>query len=81
MVAKILKFNDDTKVGMNVAREGYKVCLQENLRNLWELSDTWQMYFNVNMYATETPKSVNKAHCLFSMQFLSFKNILFLSKL
>ena len=48
MVAKISKFADDTKLGMNVAKEGNTARLQEDLRKIGEWSDTWQMPFNVN---------------------------------
>ena len=47
MVAKISKFADDTKLGMNVAKDGNTALLQEDLRKIGEWSTTWQMPFNV----------------------------------
>ena len=48
MAARISKFADDTKLGMNVAEEGNVARLQEDLRKIGEWSDTWQMPFNVS---------------------------------
>ena len=47
MAARISKFADDTKMGINVAKDGNVVRLQEDLRKIGEWSDTWQMPFNV----------------------------------
>ena len=46
--AKISKFADDTKLGMNVAKPEKIEELQEDLRKLGEWSEKWQMPFNVN---------------------------------
>ena len=48
ITAKISKFADDTKLGMNVAKPENIEELQEDLRRLGEWSEKWQMPFNVN---------------------------------
>ena len=48
ITAKISKFADDTKLGMNVAKQGNIEELQEDLRKLGEWSEKWQMPFNAN---------------------------------
>ena len=48
ILAKISKFADDTKLGMNVAKDGNTAQLQDDLRRIGEWSDTWQMPFNVS---------------------------------
>ena len=47
ITAKISKFADDTKLGMNVAKQENIEELQEDLKRLGEWSDKWQMPFNV----------------------------------
>ena len=48
IISKISKFADDTKLGINVAKEGNIQNLQEDLRRIGEWSDRWQMPFNVD---------------------------------
>ena len=47
ITARISKFADDTKLGMNVADAENVERLQADLRKLGEWSDKWQMPFNV----------------------------------
>ena len=47
IVAKISKFADDTKLGMNVSSARNVEDLQQDLARLGEWSDRWQMPFNV----------------------------------
>ena len=48
ILAKISKFADDTKLGINVAKEENTSLMQESLDKIGEWSDIWQMPFNVN---------------------------------
>ena len=48
IVAKISKFADDTKLGINAAKAENVVHLKEDLRRLGEWSEKWQIPFNVN---------------------------------
>ncbi len=44
------KFTDDTKIGNSIITEHDRVSLQEDLRNISESSQRWEMPFNVNKY-------------------------------
>ncbi len=44
--SEILKFADDTKLFRRIASVIDAVCLQEDLRNMYDWSKEWQMLFN-----------------------------------
>ncbi len=46
----ISKFADDTKIGNSIVDGRYRLNLQEDLRNISQWSDRWEIPFNVNKY-------------------------------
>ncbi len=43
-----LKFADDTKIGHSIFDDSDRLSLREDLRKISEMSERWEMHFNVN---------------------------------